>query len=56
MRNKKERRIISLDSGVRSFLTGYDPGGNVVEFCKNDFSRLLKLCVRHDKYQSQSTK
>ncbi|KAF0455968.1 transposase [Gigaspora margarita] len=56
MRNKKEGRIISLDPGVRSFLTGYDPEGNVVEFCKNDFSRLSKLCVHHDKYQSQLTK
>ncbi|CAG8801387.1 10935_t:CDS:2, partial [Gigaspora margarita] len=35
--NKKEGRIISLDPGVRSFVTRNDPGGNVVEFCKNDF-------------------
>ncbi|CAG8498739.1 19524_t:CDS:2 [Gigaspora margarita] len=55
MRNKKEGRIISLDPGVRSFVIGYDHGGNVVEFCKNDFSRLSRLCIHHDEYQSQST-
>ncbi|CAG8785316.1 17678_t:CDS:1, partial [Gigaspora rosea] len=55
IRNKKEEGIISLDPGVRSFVTEYDPGGNVVEFCKSDFSRLSRLCVRYDKYQSQST-
>ncbi|CAG8796720.1 38716_t:CDS:2 [Gigaspora margarita] len=56
MRNEKEEGIISLDPGVRLFLTEYDPGGDIVEFCKNNFSRLSRLCVHYDKYQSQSTK
>ncbi|KAF0471510.1 transposase [Gigaspora margarita] len=56
MRNKKEGRIISLDPSIKLFLTGYDPGGNIVKFCKNNFSRLSRLCIRHDKYQSQLTK
>ncbi|RIB18040.1 hypothetical protein C2G38_2185735 [Gigaspora rosea] len=55
MRNKKKGGMISLDPGIRSFVTGYDPGGNVVEFCKSDFSRFSRLCVHHDKYQSQLT-
>lgn len=55
MRNKKEGRIISLDPGVRLFVTRNDPEENVVEFCKNDFSRFSRLCVRHNKYQCQST-
>ncbi|RIB19906.1 hypothetical protein C2G38_2180594 [Gigaspora rosea] len=41
IRNKKEEGIISLDPGVRSFVTEYDPGGNVVEF--SDLNKSLEI-------------
>ncbi|CAG8664101.1 21797_t:CDS:2, partial [Dentiscutata erythropus] len=50
--NEKEGGIISLNFGVRLFVTEHNSGGNVVEFCNNDFFRLSRLCVCHDKYQS----
>ncbi|CAG8803577.1 21591_t:CDS:2, partial [Gigaspora rosea] len=52
-RNKKEGGIISLNPGIRS---GYNSRRNIVKFCRNIFSRLSKLGVYYDKYQSQSTK
>jgi len=37
-------RIIALDPGVRTFLTGYDPSGKVYEFGKGDIDRIESLC------------
>ncbi|CAG8612317.1 9010_t:CDS:2, partial [Dentiscutata heterogama] len=52
IKNKKEEEIISLNSSVRSFITRYNSSENIVEFCNNNFSKLSRLCIRHDKYQS----
>ena len=30
--------MISLDPGVRPFMTGYDPSGTAVEWGKNEFT------------------
>ena len=45
--------IVALDPGVRTFLTGYDPRGEIVEFGKEDFKRLTNLCHRYDQLQSE---
>lgn len=46
-------RIIALDPGVRTFLTGYDPSGNLIEMGVGDMTRVARLCVSLDKLQSK---
>ena len=51
--NQAKGKIISLDPGVRTFQTGYDPAGKVIEFgggCDRD--KLLNLHQRIDRLQS----
>lgn len=48
-------RIISLDPGVRTFQTGYDPSGAVFEWGKNDMSRVMRLGYAIDQLVSRST-
>lgn len=45
--------MISLDPGVRTFMTGYDPSGTAVEWGKNDIGRVYRLCHAYDKLQSK---
>ena len=44
--------IISLDPGIRTFLTGYSPNGHVIEIGKSDINRIIRLCLLIDKLQS----
>ena len=44
---------IALDPGVRTFLTGYDADGQVVEWGTKDMSRLYRLCRAVDDLQSR---
>ena len=46
-------RVISLDPGVRTFLTGYDPDGRLVEIGSGDITRVVRLLVQADKVQSK---
>ncbi|KAK9319446.1 hypothetical protein V1517DRAFT_332509, partial [Lipomyces orientalis] len=46
-------RVISLDPGVRSFMTGYTPDGEVVELGKGDIGHIYRLCHRMDDLQSR---
>jgi len=48
----KINNIISLDPGVRTFVTGYDPNGNIYEWGKGDVTRLFKLGCQADKLKS----
>jgi len=48
-------RIISLDPGVRTFQTGYDPSGAVFEWGKGDMSRVMRLGYAIDQLVSRST-
>jgi len=41
--------VISIDPGVRTFLTCYDPEGKVVEFSDNDVIDALRGHIRYDK-------
>ena len=47
--------IISLDPGVRTFMTGYDPMGKVFKWGHNDMIRICKLAIHYDKIQSKCT-
>lgn len=49
----KESRIISIDPGVKNFLTGYDPSGNVYTWGKNDIGRIARLLHYRGKLQSK---
>src|SRR6185369_8669496 len=44
--------IISLDPGVRTFMTGYNPSGEAIEWGEGDISRLYRLCSHYDRIQS----
>jgi hypothetical protein len=45
--------VIALDPGVRTFQTGYDTNGRVVEWGAKDLSRIYRLCYAHDDLQSR---
>ncbi|KAK9240213.1 putative transposase DNA-binding domain-containing protein [Lipomyces kononenkoae] len=47
------RSVISLDPGVRTFMTGYTPGGVVIELGKADIGHIYRLCHRLDALQSR---
>ena len=45
--------LISLDPGVRTPFTGYDPSGVVYKWGHNDINRICKLAIHYDKIQSK---
>ncbi|MGB2444664.1 MAG: hypothetical protein ACPIC5_07965, partial [Candidatus Poseidoniaceae archaeon] len=45
--------VISLDPGVRTFVTGYDPSGLICEWGKGDIGRIYRLCHVLDKLQGR---
>jgi putative transposase len=49
------RKIIALDPGVRTFLTGYD-GDKVIEIGNGDMGRITRLCTHLDNLIRRSTK
>ena len=49
----QDAKILSLDPGVRTFLTGYSPNGSVIKIGDQDISRLIRLCLLIDKMQSK---
>ncbi|HWU42665.1 MAG TPA: transposase, partial [Bdellovibrio sp.] len=46
-------KIISIDPGVRTFCTGYDSDGLVVEVGESDISKIESLCHEYDDLQSE---
>jgi IS605 OrfB family transposase len=52
-RSSKEPRTISLDPGVRTFLTGYDPDGQVIVFGDGSADRLWKMLLQYDRLISR---
>lgn len=48
-----QTRILALDPGVRTFMTGYDPAGSLFEFGAGDIGRVTRLCSYLDKLQSK---
>jgi transposase len=48
-----QNNVIAFDPGVRTFFTGYDPHGIIVEVRKSDISRIYRLCNSYDKLQSK---
>ena len=53
-KTKYNRGVISLDPGVRTFMTGYDPSGKCYEWGKDDMNRIVRLAVSADKLISIS--
>ncbi|GBC00240.1 hypothetical protein RclHR1_00380008 [Rhizophagus clarus] len=45
-------KVISLDPGVRTFMTGYDPDGQIIEWGNGDIDKVFKLSKKYDKLQS----
>ena len=44
---------IALDPGVRTFVTGYDPDGRVVEWGRGDIGRICRMCSYYDRLQGK---
>jgi len=51
----QSERMIALDPGVRTFLTGFN-GNEFLEFCSGDFQRIARLCVHLDALKSRHDK
>jgi putative transposase len=49
----QEGEIVALDPGVRTFMTGYDPSGKILEIGANDMTRIYRLCDTMDDIQSR---
>lgn len=45
--------VVALDPGVRTFVTGYSPDGEIFEIGKGDIGRIYRLCRKIDDLQSQ---
>jgi len=45
--------VVALDPGVRTFLTGYTPGGALFEIGPNGMARITSLCFFLDQLQSK---
>jgi transposase len=54
--NSKKHCTISLDPGVRTFMTGYDADGSTFEWAKDDFGRIFRLCYAYDRLQAKWSK
>jgi putative transposase len=55
-RKEEEKRgagVVSLDPGVRTFQTCFDPSGVVMHWGQGDYSRIGRLCHFYDKLQSE---
>lgn len=51
--DKPLKGIIALDPGVRTFCSGYDPSGKMIEWGVNDIQRIRRLCKHLDNLQSR---
>lgn len=55
--HESSARVIALDPGVRSFMTGFSPGKEgVMEWGVGDRTRLFRLCCAYDDLQSRWSK
>ena len=45
-------RVIALDPGVRTFMTGYDPKGLCFKWGHSDINKIYRLCFYLDRLQS----
>jgi putative transposase len=50
----EQNKVIALDPGIRTFLTGYD-GESVLEIAKGDIERVVRLCFHLDRLISRAT-
>lgn len=48
-------KVIALDPGVRTFLTGYD-GASILEIGRADIGRVIRLCLHLDNLLSRATR
>lgn len=51
-----EGSCIALDPGIRTFLTGYDPSGRIVEIGKGDVEAVFRMCYRVDRIMAKVAK
>lgn len=54
--SEEPKGIVSLDPGVRTFQTCYNPKGEITEWGKGDMKEIIRLLHTWDSLNSQSTK
>lgn len=54
--NQVDNKTVSIDPGVRTFATCYDPDGSIIEFGKGDNALLARLLHYNSKLQGRMTK
>ncbi|CAG8722909.1 14273_t:CDS:1, partial [Ambispora leptoticha] len=45
-------KVISLDPGVCTFMTGYDPNSQLIEWGNGNLNKIFKLSKKYNKLQS----
>jgi hypothetical protein len=53
--SSSKHSTISLDPGVRTFMTGYDADASLCEWGKGDMGRIFRLCYTHDKLHAMES-
>jgi putative transposase len=48
-----QNKVIAFDPGLRTFCSGYDPDGMIVEVGKSDISKIYRLCNSYDKLKNK---
>jgi putative transposase len=46
--------VLSLDPGIRTFMTGYDHEGKILEYGRGDIGRIYRMCAHMDLLQSKA--
>lgn len=54
--DERTKKMIALDPGVRTFMTGYDPNNRCIKWGKSDIGRIYRLCYVLDDLQSRWAK
>jgi len=48
----RSKRVVALDPGVRTFLTGYDPAGHLIDIAPGAVARIVDLAAQLDRLTS----
>ena len=53
---ENEGNVLAIDPGTKTFLTGYDPSGRIIEWGRHDHLKIIKLGNRASRFQRLANK